>query len=123
MATNRKQGKGTVLQWTNATGSAVSSNDFVLLGDQGLCGVALHDIANAASGSVEVPGMMVFETSVKGHDGSANAAISAYDKVYFTAGEAFCDVDTNATFIGFTLGSVASGATETENVLLMGPIA
>ena len=50
-------------------------------------------------------------------------AVSAYDKVYFTAGEAFFDVDTAAAFVGFTLGGVASGATETEDVLLMGPIA
>lgn len=115
---NRNQGKGIVLQWTNGTGSAVSSGDMVLLGDQGLVGIAVHDIADGSAGSVELAPGVVFNFPVTGHDGTANAAVAIYDKVYFTAGEAFCDVDSAATLAGWALGAVASGATTTVPVLL-----
>lgn len=126
MATNiyQKGTGGPRLQWTNATGSAVTSGQYVLLGDQGLHGIAEEAIANAATGTVLVPFGVVITHNVKGHDGTANAAISAYDKVFFTAGETFFDVDSAAaTFVGFTLGGVATGATESEQVLVCGPIA
>lgn len=123
MATNLKQGKGLVIQHTNVSGSDIESNDAVLLGDQGLKGLALEDIANGASGSVMVPPGFIISHSVLGHDGTANAAVAIYDKVFFTAGEAFFDVDAAATFMGYTLGATASGATETENVLIAPAIA
>jgi len=125
MATNvhQKGVGGPVWQYTNATGASIASGAYVLMGDQGLGGLALETIANAATGSVQVPYGMIIQHNVKGHDGSANAAIDAYDKVYFTAGEAFFDVDTAQKFVGFTLGGVASGATESEYVLVTGPIA
>lgn len=118
MATNRYQGKGIVLQWTNGTGSAVSSGDMVLLGDQGLVAIALQDIANGAAGSVELAPGVVFNFPVKGHNGTANAAVAIYDKVYFTAGEAFCDVDSAAALAGWALAAVTSGETTTVPVLL-----
>ena len=117
MATNRKQGKGLVLQWTNTSGADVASGAPVGLGN-GLVGIAIHDIANGAAGSVEVPHAMVFDVPVKGHNGTANAPVAAYDRVYHTAGETFFDVDATANFAGWALAPVASGATATVPVLL-----
>lgn len=54
MATNYVS-DGNVIQWTNGTGSAVSSGDLVVAGHT--LGVALVDIANGASGSVAVEGV------------------------------------------------------------------
>lgn len=58
MATNFVQ-EGGVLNWTNGTGSAVSSGDVVVLGatSDAVIGVALVDIANGASGAVALEGV------------------------------------------------------------------
>lgn len=50
MATNGVN-DGTVLQWTNGTGSDVSSGDIVVVGQMLAC--ALVDIASTATGSVK----------------------------------------------------------------------
>jgi predicted RecA/RadA family phage recombinase len=55
MSTNYKQ-PGDVVTWTNSTGSAVSSGDPVQVGLRQM-GVALVDIANAATGSVALEGV------------------------------------------------------------------
>ena len=59
MATNYIQ-DGAVIDWTNG-GTAVSSGDVVAIGTNGdaILGVALVDIANGATGSVQIEG--VFE--------------------------------------------------------------
>lgn len=54
MATNYQQ-PGEVMDWTNATGSDVSSGDVVVIG--AVLGVALVDIANGATGSVAISGV------------------------------------------------------------------
>lgn len=56
MASNFIQ-PGEVIDWTNGTGSAKSAGDVVAVGQ--MLGVALVDIANAATGSVQIRG--VFE--------------------------------------------------------------
>lgn len=58
MATNFVQ-EGGVLNWTNGTGSDVSSGDVVVLGETGdaVIGVALVDIADGAAGAVAVEGV------------------------------------------------------------------
>lgn len=48
-------GEGDVIQWTNGTGSAVVSGQVVAVGN--ILGVALVDIAAAASGSVATKGI------------------------------------------------------------------
>jgi len=53
MATNY-QGPGDTLNWTNGTGSAVSSGDTVAVAN--LLGIAVVDIANGATGEVQVGG-------------------------------------------------------------------
>lgn len=54
MATNQVK-PGEVLTWTNGTGSAVSSGDVVTVGatNDATLAVALVDIANGATGSVQ----------------------------------------------------------------------
>ena len=57
MATNYIQ-DGAVIDWTNS-GTAVSSGDVVAIGTNGdaILGVALVDIANGATGSVQIEGV------------------------------------------------------------------
>ena len=54
MATNFVS-DGNVINWTNGTGSAVSSGDVVAMGH--CIGIALVDIANGATGSVALEGV------------------------------------------------------------------
>lgn len=115
MATNKKA-EGNVIQWTNASGADIAAGAPVLMGAGGLAGIAIQDIANGASGSVAITGVWAFP--VKGHDGLANAAVAAGAKVYYTAGEASCDVDSAATLLGYALSGVSSGATTTTDILL-----
>jgi hypothetical protein len=101
------------------TKASQSSGDPVLIGDQGLHGVCLID--TDADGEVVVdlgPGV-VYDIPVKGHDGSSGAAVDIGDKVYYTDGEAFLDVDNTATFFGYALEAVSSGATTTINVFVV----
>jgi predicted RecA/RadA family phage recombinase len=115
MATNFRH-QGVVVQGTNGSGSAIVSGQPILLGDQGIAGICLEDIANAAAGSVQIEG--VFDYPCKGHNGTTSAAIAAYDKVYYTAGEAFCDTDSSASLLGYALEAVSSGSTTTVKVLI-----
>jgi len=115
MSINQSQ-QGKVLQGTNGSGTAIVSGQPIILGDNGLHGICLHDIANAATGSVQVEG--VFNYPVKGHNGTTSAAVAIYDKVYYTAGEAFADVDSAASLMGYALTAVSSGSTTTVPVLL-----
>lgn len=93
---------------------SVSSGDPVLIGDQGLHGFSLID--TDPSGNIVVDTAGIYKFPVKGHDGTDNVAVDIGDKVYFTAGEAFFDVDSNATFFGYALEAVASGETTTIKV-------
>lgn len=56
MATNYVS-DGNVINWTNGTGSAVSSGDVVATGH--CIGVALVDIADGATGSVALEGVFI----------------------------------------------------------------
>lgn len=107
---------GRVIQGTNGSGSDIVSGQPLILGDNGLAGMCLEDIASTATGCVQLEG--VFDYPVKGHNGSGDTAVAIYDKVYYTAGEAFADVDNTATLLGYALEAVSSGATTTVNVLL-----
>lgn len=115
---NSNQGRGITIQWTNDLSANVASGALVALGDQGLVGVAVQDIADGAAGSVELPPGVIVNFPVKGYDGSSNAAIAIYDKVYFESGAAFCNVKTTDLLAGYALGAITSGATTTVPVLL-----
>lgn len=86
MATNFEQ-PGAVIQWTNGTGSAVSSGQVVKIGN--ILGVCLVDIANGASGSVAIEGVFSGVPKVSGaafaqgekliFDVSAGSGVGAFD--------------------------------------------
>lgn len=113
MATNFV-GQGDVIQATNSSGTLIVSGEPMAIGT--MTGFCLEDIANAAVGSVQLKG--IFDYPVKGHDGTSNAAVGIGDKVYYTAGDAFFDVDSAAVPAGIALEAVSSGSTTTVEVLL-----
>jgi predicted RecA/RadA family phage recombinase len=115
MATNL-YAQGKVIQAKNGSGADVASGAPLIIGAGGLVGFCIQSIANDATGSVQLEG--IFNWPVKGHNGSANAAVAVGAKVYYTATEAFADTDATATLLGYALGAVESGATTTVPVLL-----
>lgn len=109
MATNKRQ-DGRILELAPSGGA--SSGDPVVVGE--IAGVALVDIANGASGAVEIRG--VFDLAVHGHDGTANAGVAVGDAIYHDGTE--LNKNTSGTLFGYALGTVAAGATTTIPVLL-----
>jgi predicted RecA/RadA family phage recombinase len=106
MAKNYIQ-QGDVLDWTNGTGSAVSSGDPVVIGNEQM-GIALVDIANAATGSVAKCG--VFSLPKNTSD-----AVTAGHKVWWDAAnaEVINEPAINSYFIGY---AVAAELAETATV-------
>lgn len=118
MATDIVQGSGNGLVIQVTAGAAYSSGDAIMVGDQGLVGICLEDIASSATGSVMVPGGVVVDYPCKGHDGSSNTAIAVGDIVHFATGDAFFDVTAANKSVGYALEAVSSGSTTTINVLM-----
>ena len=114
--TNLIQGVGTVIQVL--AGAAYSAGDPIMVGDQGLVGFCIEDIASAATGSVLIPPCIIVDTPVKGHDGTSNAAIAIGDMVHFIAGDAFMDVTVANKTVGYALEAVGSGSTTTVQVAM-----
>jgi predicted RecA/RadA family phage recombinase len=97
MASNYIQ-PGEVIDWTNGTGSAVSSGDVVAIGQ--ILGVALVDIANAATGSVQIKG--VFEVpKVSG------AVIAAGESLTWDVSAGAFDDNAATTALGDITGACA----------------
>lgn len=106
-------GPGDRLDYTPA--ADVSAGDLVLLGS--LPAVAATDIAAGEAGAVLRTGK--FRLSVKGHDGTANAAVALYDPLYWDGNPANpLDKNNANTLVGYALGTVAAGATAAIEVLL-----
>jgi hypothetical protein len=101
------------------TKATKSSGDPVLIGDQGLHGVCLTDTGADGKAVVDLGPGVVYDIPVKGHNGTIDTAVDIGDKVYYTDGEAFLDVDPAATFFGYALEAVSSGATTTVNVFVV----
>lgn len=86
------------------------SGDPVLVGE--LPGVALID--EQADGLTTVKLNGAADLSVQGYDGTANAAITAGDIVYYNSGASpVLNVNTGGVRYGYALQDVASGATAT----------
>ena len=104
MATNYIQ-DGAVIDWTNG-GTAVSSGDVVAIGTNGdaILGVALVDIANGATGSVQIEG--VFEVP------KADAAVIAVGE-YVVWDSSAGNFDDNAAVAA--TGDVSDGAFAIES--------
>lgn len=118
MATNRifERGRQFEADVSGVNGSGTS--DAVQSGDPGAIGslpfVALTDEDADGMATIQTDG--VFDLPVRGHDGTANAAVDAGEIVYWdnTAGE--LDVATAGIRFGYALEAVASGATTTVRV-------
>ena len=96
-----------------AGGSA--SGDPVLFGQ--LPGVALT--SERADGTTTIKTNGTATLSVKGHDGTANAAIAAGDLVYYnSAATPKLNVNTAGVRFGYAMAAVSSGATATIEVKL-----
>lgn len=67
---------GAVIDWVNGSGSAVAAGDVVPVGN--LIGIAVADIANGASGVLEVTGAWILPAV-------NNAAFAAGDLLYWDA--------------------------------------
>jgi predicted RecA/RadA family phage recombinase len=116
MATNYKQ-PGEVIQWTNATGSAVAANAIVVIGH--MLGVALEAIANGASGSVALEGIFSGVPKV-----SAAVFTVGEKLVYDVSAGAFDDsAATPATgdLTGAAVAWVAGANTETSCTIKLTP--
>lgn len=113
MATTYIQ-EGAVVTYTNGTGSAISSGDLVPLTNR--AGVALVDIANSASGSVQLEG--VFEVAK-----TTGATWSVGQALYVdsSTGKA-TTVSTGNVPAGFAFAAAGSSAT-TGQILLGGQLA
>lgn len=107
MATNRRYEKGDQLKVVPTNPTVVTSGDPVLLGRRP--GVALTD--EDADGEATVQFNGVFDLSVRGHSGAANAAINIGDTVFYDTTNDELDVDTAGVPYGTALEAVASGAT------------
>jgi predicted RecA/RadA family phage recombinase len=117
MATNIVYEDGDQLEVapTAPTATTITSGQACLVGE--LPGVALTDaddtVGNGGTCTVKFNG--VARLSVKGADGSGNAAIAAGDIVYLDGSEVNADV-TNGVRFGYALEPVVSGATTTIKV-------
>lgn len=115
---NLVQGNYSTIQWTNGTGSTVTSGSPVNVGSGGLHGTALQDIANGATGSVAIRSTHVKTHPVKGIDGGGNSAVAVGDKLYWDGSSAFYDKKTTGTLVGYANGAVTSGATTTIEIII-----
>lgn len=118
MATNRIFERGRQFEVDVSAVNGSGTSDAVQSGDPGAIGslpfVALTDEDADGMATIQTDG--VFELSVRGHDGTANAAVDAGEIVYWdnTTGE--LDVATAGIRFGYALEAVASGATTTVRV-------
>ena len=111
MAKNRNLEYGRQISVPVASGTL--SGDPVAVGQ--IPGVAVVDRNSAGNATVQFDG--VYNLSVKGIDGSGNAAVAVGDVLYYTAGDT-PPVSKKATGVrfGYALDAVTSGATATIRV-------
>ena len=110
MSTNQIN-EGTIVSYTNATGSDIAANAVVVMGK--MVGIALNDIANGASGAVAVKGS--FQVSKKtATDVIAQGTVLVYDSGVEAA-------SAGTTLDGVVVGHAAaasSSAVTTVDVIL-----
>lgn len=104
---------GEVIKLTISAGA--TAGDPVMVGN--IKGVAAETIEAGEAGSIALVG--VFDLSVKGHDGSANAAVSIGDQIYFnSAATPKLNKNNAGSFFGYALEAITSGGTDTIKVLI-----
>ena len=114
MATNYIE-PGKEIQMPTVTGA--KSNDAFVVGNFLPC-VLLTDAGASSPYEAVVATEGVFKLSVKGHDGSQNAAVNIGDALHWTDKDTALDKDSSKSFFGIALEAVGSGETEEINVLL-----
>ena len=102
MAKNYVQ-EGDVIDYANASGSTITSGTPVLIGAR--LGVALADIANGATGSVQVEG--VFTVTKIGTDTVAAGALLYWDNT----NKRLTTTASGNTLAGFAVAAAGSGVT------------
>jgi len=113
MATNYKA-QGQVLQYTCGASETVSSGDVVFVG--GIPGIAIHNIAASATGSIAISG--VWEVS-KHNDATHGAVFALGAPVYWDSDEAEACVAAGQPLLGFAYEAAVKAGT-TVKVLLAG---
>lgn len=102
---------GNVIQFTNSTGSKISSGAVVVIGK--FCGVAMTDIENGATGSVSVKGQFILPKKTK------TDVIAVGDQLVYDSGIKVISAATTLPIVRVGYATKASTATEeTVNVLL-----
>ncbi len=99
--------------------SAPNSGDPVIFG--AIPGVAVTDEGDGGNASTDttVCTSGIFKLSVKGHNGSANAAITAGALIYYkSTATPVLNLDNSGVAFGYALEAVDSGATSTIKVLI-----
>jgi predicted RecA/RadA family phage recombinase len=115
MATNYiRDGKKMVM----ATVTGAESGDAFVVGGYLPC-VLLTDAGTASPYNATVQTEGVFDLSVKGEDGSGNAAVAVGDMLYWTDKDTDLNKDSSEDPFGIALEAVTSGETATINVLLI----
>jgi len=113
MATNYKA-QGQVLQYTCGVSESVSSGEVVFIG--GIPGIAIHDIGNSESGSVQIGGVWEVE---KEDDSTNGPAFALGAPVYWDAAEEEAVLAAGNPLLGYAYE--AAGKTDgTVKVLLAG---
>lgn len=92
---------GEVIDWTNGTGAALASGSGVLIGSR--LGVAVTDIANGATGSVRVRG--VVELPKLGTDVVAQGALLYWD----STNKRLTTTASGNTLAGYATAAAGSG--------------
>lgn len=109
MATNEVYRNGDHLSWPVASGTA--SGDFVLIGDQGLFGVAVTDRDSDGRATVWTEGVWALPVST-------TTAADIGDKVYATSAGVLTPVSTGNTHVGWFYSAKGTTADEVVHVKL-----
>lgn len=118
MAKNIIQPHGDQIRLNVSAVNGSGTSDLVKSGDPGVVGdlpfVALTDEASDGTATVKCNG--VAKLNVRGHDGTANAAVAVGQVIYWDNTNGELDVQTAGKRFGYALGAVASGATTSIEV-------
>jgi len=95
-------------------GTGKSAGDPVAVGN--IRGICLTDADSSGNAVVVTEG--IANLSVKGWDGTANAAIAKYDSVYLDTTAGTLDANSANTLFGTALAAVTAGATTKIDVFI-----